>query len=69
MTREGVQERVVKLQARRAQVVRQRAAEITRIDAAITELQAILAAWDTMSIEDAMAALARIGLTVKVEQG
>jgi 3-methyladenine DNA glycosylase/8-oxoguanine DNA glycosylase len=69
MTREGVQERVVKLQARRAQVVRQRAAEITRIDAAITELQAILAAWDTMSIEQAMAALTRIGLTVKVEQG
>jgi hypothetical protein len=68
VNKELLTERLQRLQARRQQVARQRAAELARIDEQITFTQGLLDNWDTFTIDEALQAAQRAGLDIKVER-
>jgi hypothetical protein len=67
MQKQQLVDRLARLQTRRQQVARQRAAELARIDEQITFTQGLIDNWDTFSIEEALVALDRAGIALKVD--
>lgn len=68
MTKTEVEARLTRLQRRRAEVALERAQQLNRLDAQIARVQALIDAWDTMTIDEALTALDQAGLRVRVEQ-
>jgi len=60
-------DRLVLLRKRRQELVQQRQAEMARIDDQITFTQGLIENWDVFTIEEALVALAKAGIKIRVE--
>jgi hypothetical protein len=67
MLKEQLSDRLRKLRDRRTELVAQRANEIARIEEQITFCQGLLDNWDTFTIDEALAALVKTGVRIKLE--
>jgi DNA-binding protein H-NS len=67
MLKEQLVERLAKLRQKRQELVAQRQAELARIDEQITNTQGLIENWDVFTIEEALAALAKTGIRLRLD--
>jgi len=60
-------DRLAKLRTRRQDVVQQRAAELARVDEQISFTQTLIDNWDTLTIDQALAALDKAGIRLRFD--
>lgn len=60
-------ERAKKLRERKAELVARRADEIAKLDDQIAFTQGLIENWDTFTIDEALIALGRAGIRLKIE--
>ena len=65
--RDDLTARLQKLQAHRASVVTRHAAELTALDRQIAGASALLAKWDTFTVDEALRAVETAGLRLRID--
>lgn len=67
MTKAQLVDRLGKLRLRRGELVTQRAGELARIDEQIAFTQGLIDNWDVFTIDEALAALAKTGIRMRID--
>lgn len=60
-------ERLTKLRTRRAELVQQRIADLASLDEQIAFCQGLVDNWDVFTIDEALAALAKTGIRIRLD--
>lgn len=67
MLKPQLQDRLSKLRVKRAELLAQRTAELASVDEQITFCQGLVENWDVFTIDEALAALAKTGIRLKLD--